>query len=89
MMLSNKGITKELMHRLICTFVFDNPRRQVFTHQGPFFMPPTYLVGAVHHYTINLALVRIVKNKLFFSVYELIKICFLGNGTVRTNKMKF
>ena len=29
------------------------------------------------------------KKWLFFSVYELIKIIFLENGTVRTNKMKF
>ena len=33
---------------------------------------------------VNLVLVRTV-----FSVYELIKIIFLKNGTVRTNKMNF
>ena len=33
MILSNKGITKVL---LICAFVIPKPRRQVFSHQGPF-----------------------------------------------------
>ena len=39
--------------------------------------------GVIEH-TVNLVLVRTV-----FAVYELIKIIFLRNGTVRTNKMKF
>ena len=39
--------------------------------------------------TVNLVLVGTAKNNYFFSVYELIQIIFLKNGTVRTNKMKF
>ena len=33
--LSKKGITKVQMRRLVCTFLFANPRRQAFSHRGP------------------------------------------------------